>query len=345
MHEEQERAAFECHIQATEERNPMLWSTVHSNSVGRDPFPPHLEGRYFLRDDQKAWVSWQARASLAKPHQPVGGALTDEVIDATITAHGTGGWQTPADMRKFARAIEAATLSAPVAQPGGIDWEAEYHGAEAVLTEIRTAMNGSGLWKLGDELVSSIRALIAVAQPGEAVRCHECGNVSADCICAAETHHATPIAAQPAVCPFCGGDKGHWEGCRAPNIPAAQPAAAEPMRKHVEDFATAAGWKREDGEGAFEFVQRTSYHQGWQDGRREGMGDVHRDTPEVAAPAQAAAVPEAAFYVSDHDVEMLKDKMIAGRGCFLSKYPREGFTAYARLAGGQGDVSGEGEGA
>jgi hypothetical protein len=65
----------------------------------------------------------------------------------------------------------------------------------------------------------------------------------------------------------------------------------------------------------------------------------------AAAPAQAAAVPEAAFYVSDHDVEMLKDKMVAGRGCFLSKYPREGFTAYARLALSQGDVSGEGEGA
>ena len=55
------------------------------------------------------------------------------------------------------------------------------------------------------------------------------------------------------------------------------------MRTHVEGFATKSGWNRSDGEGAFEFVQRKCYHQGWQDGRREALGDVHRDTPEVAA--------------------------------------------------------------
>ena len=41
----------------------------------------------------------------------------------------------------------------------------------------------------------------------------------------------------------------------------------EPMRKHVEDFATRAGWKREDGEGAFEYVQRVSYAQGLEDAK------------------------------------------------------------------------------
>ena len=60
-------------------------------------------------------------------------------------------------------------------------------------------------------------------------------------------------------------------------------ALPEPMRTHVEGFATKSGWNRSDGEGAFEFVQRKCYHQGWQDGRREALGDVHRDTPEVAA--------------------------------------------------------------
>ncbi len=43
--------------------------------------------------------------------------------------------------------------------------------------------------------------LCAAPAQAAAVRCHECGNVSADCICAAETHHATPIAAQAAAVP------------------------------------------------------------------------------------------------------------------------------------------------
>lgn len=46
---------------------------------------------------------------------------------------------------------------------------------------------------------------------------------------------------------------------------------------HVENFALTLGWKREDGEGAFEFIQRKSYRQGWEDGKLEGSGDIHRD--------------------------------------------------------------------
>lgn len=64
-------------------------------------------------------------------------------------------------------------------------------------------------------------------------------------------------------------------------------AAAEPMRKHVEDFATKVGWKRGDDEGAFEFVQRISYEQGLHDEQAAKGPDPY---PE---PAQAAAVPEA----------------------------------------------------
>lgn len=44
----------------------------------------------------------------------------------------------------------------------------------------------------------------------------------------------------------------------------------EPMRKRVEDFAKRGGWSDDDGEGAFEFVQRISYEQGFADrGRSE----------------------------------------------------------------------------
>jgi hypothetical protein len=44
--------------------------------------------------------------------------------------------------------------------------------------------------------------------------------------------------------------------------PAAQP---EPMRLYVEDFARRCGWKKDSGEGAFEYVQRKSYAQGLED--------------------------------------------------------------------------------
>ena len=83
----------------------------------------------------------------------------------------------------------------------------------------------------------------------------------------------------------------------------ASATGAEPMRKHVEDFAAGCGWKREDGEGAFEFVQRTSYRQGWQDGRRESMGDVHRDTPEVATPTTSTTGKVDASRVRDEALE------------------------------------------
>lgn len=55
----------------------------------------------------------------------------------------------------------------------------------------------------------------------------------------------------------------------APSPEASKPvqaeAPSEPMRAHIEQFATRAGWKMEEGEGAFEFVQRKCYQQGWID--------------------------------------------------------------------------------
>ncbi|CAB4121027.1 hypothetical protein UFOVP10_7 [uncultured Caudovirales phage] len=39
----------------------------------------------------------------------------------------------------------------------------------------------------------------------------------------------------------------------------------EPVRLYVENFATKCGWKKEEGEGAFEYVQRKSYAQGLED--------------------------------------------------------------------------------
>jgi hypothetical protein len=94
-----------------------------------------------------------------------------------------------------------------------------------------------------------------------------------------------------------------WDGDQWQKPVMASATGAEPMRKHVEDFAAGCGWKREDGEGAFEFVQRTSYRQGWQDGRRESMGDVHRDTPEVATPTTSTTGKVDASRVRDEALE------------------------------------------
>lgn len=41
------------------------------------------------------------------------------------------------------------------------------------------------------------------------------------------------------------------------------------MRAHVEDMATRNGWKREDGEGAIEFLMRSAYATGREDTLRE----------------------------------------------------------------------------
>ena len=44
---------------------------------------------------------------------------------------------------------------------------------------------------------------------------------------------------------------------------------ADPVRQHVEAFAAKSGWTPDDGEGAFEFVQRVSYEQGAKDAQRQ----------------------------------------------------------------------------
>jgi hypothetical protein len=101
MHEEQERADFEA------------WADEGENNLG-----------LMWKPRKAAWEGWQARASLAKP-QPVGGALTDQIIDEvteTVATYDIAGWKLWGrdQIRRFALAIESqlATLSAPVAQPG-----------------------------------------------------------------------------------------------------------------------------------------------------------------------------------------------------------------------------------
>lgn len=67
------------------------------------------------------YMTAKARAILAEAEaQGVTGPkrLTDEEIETAARMHGTGGWQTLADMMTFARAIEAAVLGAQETKSG-----------------------------------------------------------------------------------------------------------------------------------------------------------------------------------------------------------------------------------
>lgn len=51
---------------------------------------------------------------------------------------------------------------------------------------------------------------------------------------------------------------------------------ANRLKAHVERFAKSCGWNPAEGEGAFEYIQRTSYRQGWDDGRIEALNGGRR---------------------------------------------------------------------
>lgn len=53
-------------------------------------------------------------------------------------------------------------------------------------------------------------------------------------------------------------------------------ATAQGYRTFVENFARKIGWDDKDAEGAFEYIQRTSYAQGHADGRVETLNGGRR---------------------------------------------------------------------
>lgn len=90
------------------------------------------------------------------------------------------------------------------------------------------------------------------AAQAAAVRCPECGNVSADCICAAETHHATPIAAQAQEdCPACGGVGDMFGGfacdqCGGTGKQSTRDSAAARVQAFVDAFENRRGLDPEE---------------------------------------------------------------------------------------------------
>ncbi len=69
--------------------------------------------------------------------------------------------------------------------------------------------------------------------------------------------------------------------------------STDAMRTHVETFAKNLGWSADDGEGAFEFIQRKSYKQGWEDGKLEALNGGVRDIDKSGPPSKPQLTDEA----------------------------------------------------
>ena len=58
------------------------------------------------------------------------------------------------------------------------------------------------------------------------------------------------------------------------------------MRKYVEAFAAKSGWNPESGEGAFEYVQRICYSQGFEDATVQSQRKTHAAPRWQAVPVR-----------------------------------------------------------
>jgi hypothetical protein len=235
----------------------------------------------------------QKLASLAKP-QPVGGALTAwrEECEAAPAALFTGAKVLMFSQEALIRigsAIEAATLSAPVAQSGEAVSEDRLRKALTIIANWTLPATG----KFWDE--EQTRPTSYEAEYGSNGARDYMRNL------AAQTLLATPIAAQP--------------------------AAAEPV---LYQSRMRPGWRNATGWTDWENCSAgtaADYE------RTPVLHDWHYEVRRLylAAPAQAAAVPEA--------VERVFEQW------WLKSAPAAEFYRMLRAALSQGDVSGEGEGA
>ncbi|MDM0024120.1 hypothetical protein [Variovorax saccharolyticus] len=172
--EEQERDAFE--VWAVTEEAELDIRKVRNENLDIEA--------YASRETFAAWKGWYSRAALARAPD-AGEAVAwryspsetfpEEVVltadEANAERASSFGWKVTAlcecDASPAGLALtpqERLDLST-----AAFDWKAEYYGAQEVLTEIRTALNASGYWPLGMDLVASIRGLLA-ATPAVAVQ-------------------------------------------------------------------------------------------------------------------------------------------------------------------------------
>lgn len=97
-----ERDALAAELAAARAQEPVSY---------RYKFTHPISGEPVWRDSSLMWNGQcvqEVQPLFAAPVPPVREPLTDAEIETIARAHGTGGWQTLADMQKFARAIEAA---------------------------------------------------------------------------------------------------------------------------------------------------------------------------------------------------------------------------------------------
>lgn len=103
---------------------------------------------------------------------PAPAALTDEQIDALIASHGTGGWQTTDDMRRFARAILATASAAPAEQArdaARLQWMIDNLWREASMRFDDGSFKTVNAWTIASadkDLRAAIDAAIASQQQG-----------------------------------------------------------------------------------------------------------------------------------------------------------------------------------
>jgi len=212
-----------------------------------------------------------------------------------------------------------AALEASLAKPQPVGGKSQY-------------MHGGTTFDEFDHM-GFARAIIAtlsapVAQPGEAERCNEWGNVSADCICAAETHHATPIAAQPAAV------EPHSDDLAVDRFAAAMKAKLAKQR--AKGYG---GWKTCPVERLQEMLFAHVTKGDPVDVANFAMMLSSRDASTArAAPSQAAAVPEAV----ERDAARADPWAILHRQLCMKPDRCSECDRIAALS--QGDVSGEGEG-
>jgi hypothetical protein len=249
-------------------------------------------------------------ASLAKPHQPVGGALTKQqqcdlatasfcvasVGDPTCHLHADNAER----IIELLDSLRLATLSAPVAQPASEITDEQIVAALKACDKEDVTQEG-WIWR---QRIRWGRAVLALA---------------------------TPIAAQP--------------------------AAAEPVPSTCDGFEQQAfedwalGQRYSMGQHPMFYIFLDSATAGARDGWKAGLEYAVKRM--LAAPAQAAAVPEAVarplpplppLPPTNYVLATESDGYGEPRVWSWAGYDDEAMRSYARAALSQGDVSGEGEG-
>ena len=90
---------------------------------------------------------------MVQPAAPV-----DEQVEALARKHGTGGWQTLADMVRFGKVCMACKPSADVRDAVLAEREAFAAIVKDVCERCRGTMFGNGCKKIGDAIDAAIRA-------------------------------------------------------------------------------------------------------------------------------------------------------------------------------------------